>query len=245
VELFSLVSFLALLIVGTMVGARLLFLASRNRKLPELAIGTACYTMAVGGVLITPILHLADSGEEGLVFASTIAARSVFALGASAVCVLTWRVFRPGSLWAAAVCVGASLAMAVAVLVQGLRGDATSHWAPLLENYVYMWVRVAAFLWTGLESLRYAGMMRRQLRIGLGDPLVAARIHLWGVAGVSIAAMLAFWALAPPLGHASVLRWSAGMFVANALGLVAAGSLHLAFLPPVAWRCWIEQRAVS
>jgi hypothetical protein len=35
------------------------------------------------------------------------------------------------------------------------------------------------------------------------------------------------------------------MFAANALGLVAAGSLHLAFLSPAAWRRWIEERAAS
>ena len=57
--------------------------------------------------------------------------------------------------------------------------------------------------------------------------------------------MLVFWALAPHLGHASVLDWSTGMFAANALGLVGAGSLHLAFLPPAAWRRWIEKRAAA
>jgi hypothetical protein len=36
-----------------------------------------------------------------------------------------------------------------------------------------------------------------------------------------------------------------GMFVADALGLVAASSLHLAFLPPLALRRWIEQRAAG
>jgi hypothetical protein len=65
------------------------------------------------------------------------------------------------------------------------------------------------------------------------------------VASASIALMLVFWALAPHLGHASVLDWSAGMFAANALGLAGAGSLHLAFLPPAAWRRWIEKRAAA
>ena len=244
-ELFSLASFLAVLIVGTTVGSRLLLLARRTRKLPELAIGTACLTMAVGGVLLCPIIYFADSWPDWLIFAISITSKLVFAVGASAVCVLNWRVFRPGRFWAASAWATASLAMLAAILVQALRGDATSHWALLPENHVFWWARIAAFSWAGLESLRYAGMMRRQARLGLGDPVVAAQIRLWGVAGVAIAAMVALWALAPHLGHLSVRDWPNGMFVANALGLVAASSLHLAFLPPLAWRRWIEQRAAD
>ena len=244
-QLFSLVSFLAVLVVGTTVGSRLLFLGWRTRKLPELAIGTACLTMAVGGVVLIPIIYFADTWPEAIIFASAIIARCVFAAGASAVCLLTWQVFRPGRFWAAAACAAASLALVTAILVQFLRGDAMSHWALFPENYVYMWVRIAAFLWTGLESLRYAGMMRRQARLGLGDPVVAAQIRLWGLAGTTIAAMLALWALAPHLGHASLRGWPTGMFAANVLGLVAAGSLHLAFLPSAAWRRWITERATS
>jgi hypothetical protein len=139
----------------------------------------------------------------------------------------------------------ASVALLVAVVVQVLRGDVVPHWALRPENHVFMWVRVAAFLWAGLESLRYAGMMRRQARLGLGDPVVAAQIRLWGVAATANSLMLVFWAMAPHLGHASVQDWSTGMFAANALGLVGAGSLHLAFLSPAAWRRWIAERAAT
>ena len=166
-------------------------------------------------------------------------------MAGSAICLLTWRVFRPGRFWAASVWAAASLALLAAIVVQTLRGDVVPHWALRPENHVFMWVRVAAFLWAGLESLRYAGMMRRQARLGLGDPVVAAQIRLWGVAAAAISLMLVFWALAPHLGHASVQDWSTGMFAANALGLVGAGSLHLAFLSPAAWRRWIAERTAT
>ena len=242
-ELFSLVSFLALLAVGTTVGSRLLLMARRTGRLPELAIGTACLGTALAGVLLCPIIYLADSWPEGAIFATSIAASVVNGVAGSAICLFTWQVFRPNRSWARAAWAIASLALLVAILVQTLRGDLVPHWALRPENHVFMWVRVAAFLWAGLESLRYAAMMRRQGRLGLGSPVVAAQIRLWGVACVAVAAMLALWALAPHLGYASVLDWPAGTFVANALGLVAAGSLHLAFLPPAAWRRWIEARA--
>jgi hypothetical protein len=245
VELFSLASFLAVLIVGTTVGSRLLLLARRTRKLPELAIGTACLTMAVGGVLLCPIIFFAESWPDWLIFAISIISKLVFAVGASAVCIVSWRVFRPDRLWAASACAMASLTMLAAVLVQALRGDATTHWALLPENHVFWWVRIATYSWTGFESLRYAGMMRRQARLGLGDPLVAAQIRLWGVASTAIAAMVALWAVAPHLGYTSVRNWPSGMFVANSLGLLAACSLHLAFLPPLAWRRWIQQRSAG
>jgi hypothetical protein len=245
VEFFSLVSFLALLSVGTTVGSRLLLLARRTRKLPELAIGTACLTTALGGVFLCPILYFAGSWPEGAVFATAIASSVVNGIAGSAICLVTWRVFRPGRFWAAAAWATVSLALLAAVLVQILRGDVVPHWALLPENHVFMWVRVAAFLWAGLESLRYAGMMRRQARLGLGDLMVATQIRLWGVAATTLSLMLVFWALAPHLGHASVLDWPAGMFLANALGIVAACSLHLAFLAPLPWRRWIEERTAS
>jgi hypothetical protein len=201
--------------------------------------------MAFGGVLLSPVIFFAGSWPEGIIFASSIISKCVFAVGASAVCLLTWQVFRPGRFWAASAWATASLALAATILVQILRGDALSHFALLPENHVYWWVRIVAFLWAGLESLRYAGMMRRQARVGLGDPVVAAQIRLWGVASLAISAMLVFWTLAPHLGHASARGWPTGMFAANALGLVAAGSLHLAFLAPAAWRRWIEERAAS
>ena len=242
-ELFSLISGLTLVAVATTVGIRLLLLARRTRKLPELAIGTTCLSMAVGGVLLLPIVFFADSWPKEIIFASSIISKSAYAVGASAVCLLTWRVFRPGRLWAASAWAAVSLALAAAILAQIMRGDATSYFALLPENHLYWWLRIAAFTWTGLESLRYAGMMQRQARVGLGDPVVATQIRLWGVAGVAIGAMMVIWALAPHLGHASGRGWPAGVLAANALGLVAAGSMHLAFLSPAAWRRWIAERA--
>lgn len=244
-EIFSLVSFLAAVVVGTTVGSRLLLLARRTRKLPELALGTACLAIALGGVFLCPFFYFASTWPEWAVFASLIGGNLVNGVAAAAICLLTWRVFRPGRFWAAAAFATVSLLLLATIAVQILRGDAVPCWALLPENHVFMWVRVAAFLWAGLESLRYAGMMRRQARVGLGDPVVTVQIQLWGVATVAVGVMLALWGLAPHLGHASVLEWPAGVFLANALGLVGAGSIHLAFLPPLLWRRWIEGRAAS
>ena len=124
-ELFSLVSFLAVLIVGTTVGSRLLLLARRTRKLPELAIGTACLTMAVGGVLLCPLIYFANSWPDSLIFAISIISKLNFALGAAALCVLNWRVFRPGRIWAASAVAAASLAM-VGAMFETRRSPASS-----------------------------------------------------------------------------------------------------------------------
>jgi hypothetical protein len=245
VEFFSLVSFLVLLLVGTTVGSRMLLLARRTRELPELALGTACLSIALGGVCLCPILYFAGSWPEGAVFATVIASSVANGVACSAVCLLTWRVFRPGRFWAASAWATVSLALSAAIVVQILRGDVVPHWALRPENHVFMWLRVAAFLWAGLEGLRYAGMMRRRAHLGLGDAVVASQLRLWGVAGVTISLMLVFWALAPHLGYASVVDWPAGMFLANTLGLLAAGSLYLAFLAPRAWPRWIDERTAS
>jgi len=75
VEIFSLVSFLAAVVVGTAVGSRLLLLARRTRKLPELALGTACLAIALGGVFLCPFFYLASAWPEWAVFTCLIGAR--------------------------------------------------------------------------------------------------------------------------------------------------------------------------
>jgi len=244
-ELFSAVSFVSIVLVGTTVGFRLLLLGRRTGKLPELALGTTCLATALGGVFLCPFLYFADSWPEAAIFASVVSSNLANAVAGSAICLLTWRVFRPGRLWATAAFWAASLALLAAIAVQALSDNGSWYLALTPENHVFMGVRIAAFLWAGLESLRYAGMMRRQARLGLADPVVAAQIRLWGVAAAAISLMLVFWTLAPHLGYASVQDWTAGMFAANALGLVGAVSLHLAFLSPAALRRWIEGRAAA
>ena len=68
---------------------------------------------------------------------------------------------------------------------------------------------------------------------------------LFVAVAMAIGAMMVIWALAPHLGHTSGRGWPTGVFVANALGLVGAGSLHLAFLSPAAWRRWIAERTAT
>ena len=112
--------------------------------------------------------------------------------------VFTWRVFRPGRPWAVTAWAAASLALLVAMLLQILRGDAVPHWALRPENHVYMWVRVAAFLWAGLESLRYAGMMRRQAGVALGTAIGSNVFNILAIMGV--AAVLSPAPIQVPIG---------------------------------------------
>lgn len=92
--------------------------------------------------------------------------------------------------------------------------------------------------WTACEALRHAAALRRRLRLGLADPVVANRVQLWGGAMALSAGMAAFTTTGQVLG-VDLMATTAGMAVISCLGVVAAGSIYLAFLPPRFYTAWV------
>ena len=83
------------------------------------------------------------------------------------------------------------------------------------ESLIQTTTVMAAYLWTAWEALRYHGLMRRRVRIGLADPAVSDRFLLWGLmslfvtAGVllnTVAIALRIEILEHPVGPARVER---------------------------------------
>lgn len=229
------------------VGGRLLLLGARNRQLPELSIGICFYaTAAVGYPLML------GSGWGGtrvgqvnpwLLGPGCLAV----AAGMTFLYVFTWRVFRRDSAGARA-CVVAAAALlslqALGTVGAVLRAPAeaspyavTRHWSALQLAVVGI-----GLAWTGLESLRYHRVLRRRLALGLVDPVVANRVLLWAIFGLSTTAIVAVNAVIHFGGVAS-LEHPASQLATALGGLVAGGAMYLAFLPPVAYRRWVERRA--
>ena len=82
----------------------------------------------------------------------------------------------------------------------------------------------------GLQLLALA----RRMRIGMGDPLVANRLLVWGVGTGAIAAVAAIHLAGQLLGHYELPASLIG--VVSLLVLVTAVAEWLAFFPPRAWR---------
>jgi hypothetical protein len=226
-----------LLAVGV-VGCRLLMLARRTRQVPERLLGLS---LLLGGTLGGPLeaAALAGKGEfDPAVAGGLLVAGKLFALAALALqCTFVWRVFRPSEPWAPWL-VALILVFPIAAFGQLLAGGmASSGEIPFSWFWVEQIGRVGASCWLVVEGVRYHGMMRRRLALGLADPLVTNRFLLWTLAG---AASIVFMLTAvPPMflaPHQHELLLLVDLVVFSVAGMAVSVLYLLAFLPPRAYR---------
>ncbi len=240
----GILSLVAMALSGVLVGFRLLALGRRTREQPELLMGLGLLLVAVLGAPLAAVGRL-----PGVV--ATAAGDFVFALGLAAAqlgialfCAFTWRVFRSDALWATVLLVGVAGALGVewlGLLHASARGATMEQILPHTRPWGIAIVATLAFsfAWTGCESISYYGRLRRQLALGLGDPIVANRLLLWAIAGfatvgvcvVIVASMLA--GLAP-------LRDALPLSAIGVAALCASACWLLAFAPPAAYLEWIR-----
>jgi len=220
--------------ISLAVGTRLLLLARRTRERPELLIGAA---FLCGGMLGYPAAVVATATATSAPETARIAhaaGQVGMSLGASLI-LLSWRVvfaprFRGGGvltgLWTACI-----LALAFLVIATTSPGPArfaqNTYWPSLVAQ-------VSSYAVNAIASLRYAGMLRRRMALGLADPVVANRIQLWGVAGLAITCQYL-------ITLASILLMRLGLpsiyhpLVIAGLGIAAATCIALAFFPSRAY----------
>jgi len=225
----ALVALLALVIqtgVGWVVSIRLLRLASRTHELPELVLG-ASVLLAIG--LGFPLLVAsAASASVGLRIAGALSVDVGFLLVAT----FTWRVFRPAAPWAAALVASLALGFLVQLALAGPFDEAA--------GVIQMLLAVAVYGWTALEASIHAGMQRRRISLGIGDPIVANRLWLWAIMGGTslFAALVNALTI---LGGIMPLENPAVMIVTTTSGLVQATTLLLALAPPTAYLDWLKR----
>jgi hypothetical protein len=166
----------------------------------------------------------------------------------------TWRVFRPSSRAAR----GFVLATAAASSALTLLLIATAH-ADQEASGIALAVnatRAIPVLWAFAECTRYAQLMRRRVRLGLADPVVANRFVLWSVwtGALGVVALLlfavrtrAFWLQAQGIDPRTVMPAVIPITGALAgLAVITAGvAIWLAFFPPAAYRRWLTPSAKS
>lgn len=244
-DVLGLIGFGTFLVVSLAVGVRLLALARRTRKLPELAIGlNFVLAGAVGYALLLAAesLRLLPQPQAGWASFAGVVAISV---GAAAVALFSCQVFRPNGLVAPAL-----VAALVGWLCTGVVGSWVLHLRQVAEGpggWLGRWAPnlglLAAYAWSSFEPLRFHALMRRRLRVGIGDPLVANRLLLWGVGTAAIAAVTLIHLAAQALGHYELP--SSLVSVVSVLVLIAAVAEWLAFFPPQAYRRRFEQVAAT
>jgi len=226
------------------VGLRLLLLAARTRELPEFAIGLALVLMGGVGYPLTAAARVAPSLSDRvrvLLFALSLLLSWI---GTVLLAFFNLRVFRPKEAWAR------HLMVAVALLL--LASFALESFSPGLrvatlrnEGFglrVFMGSIAIPLAWGTYESLRYWELLRKRVRLGLADPVVADRMRLWGI-GILCACVINVATTVAALFGIDFAVTTIGAFVIAPLGLVAAGSMWLAFIPPAAYLRRVASRA--
>jgi hypothetical protein len=235
---------LAFVVVSALLGARLLALARRTRRTPELALGLAYVTV---GALGYP-LGLA-SAAAGL---PENAARACFALshlftglGSAAVYVFTCSVFRPDARWArwlvraAATVLAAQTAVSVA---RALTGDPARFAVPDAAFSVRQALTAFSYAWTAIEALRYRELMVRRLALGLAEIEVVNRFLLWAIAGVGAFLGSGTMSIVSLVG---AIPWQnpVALSAVGLGGVTSATCAWLAFMPPRGYLAWVRSRA--
>lgn len=235
-KLFSLLALSLLTLVSGAVCARTLGLAARTRRAPELLLGLS-FLLQLGGyaaMIAAAALHRGAPPREAVEGGALLVD-----LGFVAEVAFVWLVFRRDDRWARVLAGALALAcLAMPVVnhvVPWASGVPSAAWPRAV-------VRSACYGWAAIEALRYARLMRRRVRFGLAEPLVADRFFLWGLGSASAAlghdaltAGGAVYVRAAEGGHPFL--WGGAVF-----GLVAAVAFGLSFFPPAAYARYVERR---
>ena len=227
----------------SIVGVALLRLGLRTKQSPELLIASGLLLI---GPISQPLTHLSGVGRPG-------AEATIALFAASAVCVVvglacmfffTVRVFHRASVAAHVVAALGSLAVGVSYVGAVLAaasfdpvsdsGVATGNW-----SYGIQVPLLLCFGWPAWMALSHHLRLRRQLAIGLGDPVVSNRFLLF-----AIAMGAAFVMMVLTLGMA-LFGMNSGTHllpraVVSAGATINAATMYLAFVPPRSYLDWVR-----
>jgi hypothetical protein len=224
-------STLLLVVVCGVIGVRLLALARRTRGLPELLIGAAFVLAGVLGIgfsLLRAIAPVSDGGRLALAAVSSVGLHA----GVSCIAAFTWRVFRPADV-AGKLGFAALATLLFASLARELATQEPTRVAAGMSALWSVTVCATVYLWASCEAARYWLLLRRRLRIGIGDPFVAAQMLCWSIGSLAIALG---WIRDIALKLTGTDTDAVGSYVTTLLVLVCAAAYWLAFFPPARFR---------
>lgn len=235
---------LAFVVVSAVLGVRLLALARRTERMPELALGLAFFTVGALGYPLGLVAVVPDVPAQ--------LARACFALsqvftgvGSAAVYVFTCTVFRPDARWARWIVRAAACALAVQTAVsvaRALTGDPARFAVPDAAFTVRQAITAFSYAWTAFEALRYRGLLLRRLALGLAEAVVVNRFLLWAIAGIGAFAGSGTMSAVSLVG---AMPWQdpIALSAVGLGGVTSAACAWLAFMPPRRYLAWIRSRA--
>jgi hypothetical protein len=218
-------------LITAVVGIRLLFVASRSREIPELAVGL---------VMIMELISAASWAAASATAAGQLI--STVAAAGSVACMALFIVytFAPGSRLARAGAAALLLAAGACVLLPTLSGAWGSGDFYLRFGWVASLARAIAYGWAAVAAGRSRAALQRRARLGLSHPLTASRVGFWclgaGFACISYSMPLLeiVTDTVRPLGISPI---------SVVLAIGASTFIWLAFYPPRVYLTWALRRA--
>jgi hypothetical protein len=238
----------AFMVVGTLVGARVLSLALRTRKLPELYVGGSLFLFAaVGQPLVVASRPLGAAFGYGVRAAAVTLAVTAIVASIAGMVVFTRTVFRADSsaarwgVWGLASLASLS-GLAVVCSIPELPGELNRSMRLGIAGISIAFCLGKA--WTAWESLRYHRLLRRRLALGLSDRVVVNRFLLWG-SGCGTACLSALAMIACVAAGLDIAVHPVPLLTTAASGTLIAICWYLTFLPPVGYLRWITGDAAG
>jgi hypothetical protein len=237
------VGFLTFFAVALVVGVRLLLLWWHTRELPELLIGIGVLGIGPVGFGLAVAARLVAESRPG--FGALLAGVGALAvaIGAGAKFGFNWRVYHPDSRAVRAIPILAGPLLLATWITDWTAGGFVDTDPTRPATLIRSCLQIGCLLWGSAEAVRYWAMMRRRVRLGLGDPVVANRFLLWGI-GAGAAGLGSFIGVAAQIATGTPGAQASWSMMSSSLhGLIAAIALWLAFVPPSFYRRFIEERS--
>ncbi len=225
------------------IGSKLVRLAMRHRRAPELVLGLGLLLLVLG----LPLLAASGMGRVTVgevrqlpLIAGLLSLTASVALQSAFV----WRTFRPDRHWALGLCValGAAELCVAASIVHAIQTSPPDLPATIATRDAVSWLRVpmtVSYVWIAIEGSLQFRMSRRREALGLGNPVITNRFALWGFTG----ALGASNTIVSTVLHLNGMTPFAHPAGAACLGIgssIASIALFLTFLPPSRYVAWVR-----
>ncbi len=230
-------------VVSVVVGVRLLIVAARTRRKPEMLFGVAFVCGGAGQAFGQIGQRLLWTEAGPLATGMNALCLGMVAMGTVALWQVIRHVFRPEGGVAGGLVAFGCLVTLIAYAVRGFDGEFAFVTAGSRGHAIHEGARLVMMSWMVYESTRHYRMLRRRLRLGLADPLATNQLLLWTCSAYATwmaAGVITWWSFGLRI-HPLESSVATAMLVA--LMLVIGTGMWCAFFPPAALRRHITARA--
>jgi hypothetical protein len=230
--------------VGLLAGVSLARTARRAGGFPPEAWASAMVFIGGGGLVAFAVGDAMGAQTSALVRAVIIGGDVLERLALALLYAFVWFVFRPDDEWAKVAAAAGICVLALSLAYELATGNLPYHDSASSAYQATQLAMALPFLWSAVETRLYHLRSRRQVALGLSEPMVCNRFLIWCAATAGFAGICLI-AVAASLARAGGQEGLEGMLVAvrGALFLLVSGTVAIGFHPPAVYRRLVESRA--